>query len=86
MKGKQIVNFFAYVSIILIGVALLLNFILGKLGVTAQVVYAIDLIAKCLAYIVTAIFAFLYAKSRRNAGFMIAYVIAVILIIVMIIL
>ena len=85
MKGKQVVNFLAYLAIVLIGATLLLNFILGKLGVSAQVVDATALVAQCLAYVITAIFAFLYAKSKKNFGFMIAYVVAVVLIIIMIV-
>ena len=79
MKGKQVVNFLAYVAIVLIGATLLLNFVLGKLGVSAQVVNAIALVAQCVAYVVTAIFAFLYAKTKRNFGFMIAYIVVIVL-------
>ncbi len=86
MKGKQFVNFLAYLSIALIAVALVLELIFSKVGISATVVGAMNLVAQCIAYAITAVFAFYYAKSKRNIGFLIAYFIAVVLIVVLIIL
>ena len=86
MKGKQFVNFMAYLSIALIAIALILGKILGALGVSATVVSAMDLIAKIIAYTITAVYAFMYAKSKRHIGWMIAYIIFVVAIIVFLVL
>jgi len=86
MKGKQFVNLLAYLSIALIAVALILGKVLGALGVSASVVVAMDLIAKIIAYTITAVYAFFYAKSKRHIGWMIAYIIFVVAIIVFIVL
>ncbi len=85
MKGNKVVNFLAYLAIMLIAVALLLELIFGKLGLSADWVTAMNIVAQCIAYAITSVFAFMFAKSK-NIGFMIAFIIAVILIIVMIIL
>lgn len=82
MKGKGFVNFLAYCAIVLIALALVLEFVLGKFGVSSTVTGAMSLIAEVIAYALTAVFAFYFAKSRRNIGYIIAYIIAVILIIV----
>lgn len=86
MKGKQFVNFLAYLSITLIAVVLVLELIFQKTIGDSAIVSAMSLVAQCIAYTITAVFAFAYARSKRNIGFMIAYVVAIILIIVMIVL
>lgn len=86
MKGKHIVNFLAYVSIALIALALVLELIFSKVGINAAVVNAMNIIAECIAYAITAVFAFFYARSRRNIGYMIGYFVAVVLIVVLVIL
>ncbi len=86
MKGNRVVNFLSYLAIMLIAIALLLEMIFGKLGLSSTLISAMNIIAQCIAYAITAVFAFMYAKSKKNIGFWIALIIAVILIIVMIIL
>lgn len=82
MKGKGFVNFLAYLAIVLVALALILEYVLGALGVSATVVGAMSTIAQFIAYAITAVFAFYFAKSKKNIGFMIAYIVAVILIVV----
>ncbi len=82
MKGKGIVNFLAYLAIILIAVALVLGVIFSKVGINATVVNAMTLVAQIIAYAITAVFAFAFAKGK-NIGYMIALIVAVILIVVM---
>ncbi len=82
MKGKGFVNFLAYLAIILIAVALVLGVILARVGISASVVDAMTLVAQVIAYAITAVFAFAFAKGK-NIGFMIALIVAVILIVVM---
>ncbi len=86
MKGKSLVNFLAYVAIALIAVALILGWLFGAVGLSSAVVSAMQTVAQVIAYAITAVFAFYYAKSRKNIGWMIAYIIFVIAIIVFFIL
>ncbi len=82
MKGKGFVNFLAYLAIMLIAVALIVQYVLNAFEVSSNVVSAMNTIAQFIAYAITAVFAFYFAKSRRSIGYMIAYVVAVILIVV----
>ena len=86
MKGKQFVNLMAYISIAWIAIALIVGKILGALGVSATVIGAMNLIANIIAYTITAVYAFLYAKSKKSIGWMIAYIVFVIAIIAFIVL
>ncbi len=86
MKGKQVVNFLAYIAIAFVAVALILGWIFAKCGLSSSVISALSLIAQIIAYAITAVFAFYYAKSRRNIGWMIAYVIFVVAIVVFLVL
>lgn len=81
MKGKSFVNFIAYISIALIAVALILGKLLGWL-ISANILNALNLIAQVIAYLITAVFAFRFAKSKKSIGWMVAYIIFVVLIIV----
>ena len=85
MKGKQFVNLLAYISIALIAVALLVGKILGWL-ISPNVVSVLNLIAQIIAYTITAVYAFMFAKSQRRIGWMVAYIIFVIVIIVFMVL
>ena len=85
MKGKQFVNFLAYISIALIATALLVGKILGWL-ISPNVVNILNLVAQIIAYTITAVYAFMYAKSKRSIGWMVAYIIFVIVIIVFMVL
>ena len=86
MKGKGFVNFVAYISIAFIAVALILGKIFSAFPKLATVTSALTLIAQIIAYTITSVFAFYYAKSRKQIGWMIAYVLFVIAIIVFLIL
>ncbi len=87
MKGKGFVNFLAYIAIAFVAVALFLSKVFyWALGSGSPVVTAMTLIAQIIAYSITAVFAFFYAKSRKSIGWMIAFIIFVIIIIVFMIL
>ncbi len=82
MKGKSFVNFIAYVAVALIAIALILGKVFSAIGVSFTVINAMNLVAQFIAYAITAVFAFAYAKERKNIGWMIAYIIFVVAIIV----
>ena len=83
MKNKGLINFLAYIAIAFVAVALVLgsvfNWIFGK---GSTIVTAMNLIAQIIAYAITAIFAFYYAKGRKSIGWMIAFVVFIIIIVV----
>lgn len=86
MKGKQFVNFLAYIAIAFVAVALLLAKIFAAFDLSSGLINALNIIAQVIAYAITAVFAFFYAKSRRHIGWMIAYIVFVIVIIVFLVL
>lgn len=81
MKGKQFLNFLAYISVALIAIALVCARVLGWL-LNAKIIYALTLIAEVIAYIIVAVYGFIYAKSKRNKAWLIVYFVCLILIIV----
>lgn len=86
MKGKGFVNFMAYIAIAFIAVALILGKIFSAVGLSSTVIGALNLIAQIIAYTITAVFAFYYAKSRKHIAWMICYIIFVVAIIVFLVL
>lgn len=86
MKGKGFVNFMAYIAIAFIAVALILGKIFAAVGLSSTVIGALNLIAQVIAYTITAVFAFYYAKSRKHIAWMICYILFVIAIIVFLVL
>lgn len=81
MKGKSFVSFLSYIAIALIAVALVVGKLLGWL-VNENVLKALILVAQIVAYTITAVYAFGFARSKKSIAWMIAYIIFVILIIV----
>jgi len=86
LKGKGFVNFVAYIAIAFIAVALILGKIFAAVGLSSTVIGALNLIAQVIAYTITAVFAFYYAKSRKHIAWMICYILFVIAIIVFLVL
>ena len=71
---RRIVNFCSYIAIVFIALALLLaRFI-------PSVASALTLVGNIIAYLVTASCGFFYARSKRHWGFIIVWLIAVIII------
>ena len=86
MKGKGFVNFLAYISIAFIAVALILGKIFSAFPKLATVTSALSLIAQVIAYAITAVYAFYFAKSKKHIAWMICYILFVIAIIVFLVL
>ncbi len=78
-KFEKFLNFLAYVAIIFVAVALLLGKVINSLT-------ALRDIAEIMAYFITAISAFYYARSKRNPWIIVAYIVAVVIIIVILVL
>ena len=78
----NIVNFMAFVALMIIGLLLILNNVLDS---SSDFVRLLADIARYLAYFTVAVCAFFYAHARMNKKqiwYMIAWVVAVVLIIV----
>ncbi len=79
---KSVVNFLAYIAIAFIALSLVLQVIFGHFTNLAKVGDAMSIIAQVIAYAITAVFAFYYAKNRKKLGWMIAYIIFVVVIVI----
>lgn len=79
---KKFLNMLAFIAIIAVAAALLFVAIFGK---SSSIGFAFTLVAQCIAYLVTAIYAFYYIYSMRNTALTIVYFVAVITIIVLLI-
>ena len=86
MKGKQVVNFLSYIAVALIAVALILGKIFSAFDLSSRVVDAMTLVAQIIAYSIVAVYAYFYARSRKHIGWLIAYIVFVIAIIVLLVL
>ena len=86
MKGNAFVNFLAYLAVAFIAVALILGRIFAAVGLSSTVINALNLVAQVIAYTITAVFAFYYARTRKHIAWLICYVIFVIAIIVFLVL
>lgn len=86
MSSKSsLLSVLSYLSVVGVGVALLLSWIFQMVGLTAQVVNALNILAEVLAYIVVACYSFGYAR-RRGGWWLAFWVVAVVLIVVFLIL
>ncbi len=80
----KFLNILAYISIVLVAVALVLSKILGWAKAGQDIASAMQLVANILAYFITAIAAFYYVRSKKNIWFTIVYIVCLVLIIVFI--
>ena len=82
---KKVINMLAFIGLFLVAVALIVAQILSWIGVTASILNTIRFVGECIAYLVTAIYAFFYVRTKRNFWWWIAYTAAVVIIIVLLI-
>lgn len=80
----KFLNILAYISIVLVAVALVLAKVLGWAKAGQDIASAMRLVANVIAYLITAIAAFYYVRSKKNIWFTIVYIVALVLIIVFI--
>lgn len=79
---KNFLNMIAFVGVVAVAIALLFGLIFSG---NNELAGALTLIAECIAYLVTAIYAFYFVYSKRNPVLTIIYVIAVVAIVVLLI-
>jgi len=85
-KFKKFVNMLAFIGIVAIAVVLLLRLVFEQVfSGSPEFVNALGLIAECIAYVVTAIYAFYFINAKHSLVYTIMYVISLILIVVLMI-
>lgn len=82
---SSLLSVLSYLSVVGVGIALLLSWIFQMVGLTAQVVNALNILAEVLAYIVVACYSFGYAR-RRGGWWLAFWVVAVVMIVVFLVL
>ena len=83
---KKIANMAAFVGLVLVAVAIILTTVLGWFGVSASVIGVFRMIGECIAYAITAFYAFFYIRGKRNPAWAIVYAICATIVVVLIIL
>ena len=84
-RRTGILNVLSYLAVVGVGIALLLSWLLNMVGVTAQVVGALNILAQVLAYIVVACHSFGYARAR-GTWWLVVWAVAIVLIVVFLVL
>ena len=94
LEFRRVMNFLGFVATMLIALALVISLIVSLFQETkgipgfqiTDVVSALTVFSCILAYFITTVSGFFYARSKRNVGFMVAQVLGTIIILVSIIL
>ena len=84
-RRTGILNILSYLAVVFVGIALLMSWLLNLVGVTAQVVSALNILAQVLAYFVVACHSYGYARARGR-GWLIVWVVAIVLTVVFLVL
>lgn len=79
LNTKKFFNLLAFIALVISGVALLISKIFLGDSPTANFLNGI---AYVLAFVVTAVSAFYYVRSRRSVAIIIVYIVAVIIVVV----
>lgn len=86
LNSKKFFNLLAFCSLIIAGVVLVLTKVLGVCGITWKLLGILNTIAYTLAFVVTAVAAYHYVRTKHSVAYTVIYVIAVILVIIPLIL
>lgn len=81
-KFKQFLSFLSYVAVMLIGLSLAIGYIF-KGGAINE---ALRLIATIISYVIVSASSLFYARSKRNIWYIVAWIVAVVLIVIFMIL
>ena len=82
LNSKRFFNMLAFISLAISGVVLVLTKVLAACGITWTGLAILDTIAYMLGFVVTAVAAFQYVRTKQSAIYTIIYIIAVLLVIV----
>ena len=75
ISWNKVINFFAYVALIFVAVAVVIGKAIPKVAVLFD-------IGAAIAIIVTSIFAYKYARAKRNVWFLVIWAVALVAVIV----
>lgn len=74
---KKVINFIAFVGLMMVAVVLVLQKI-----VQGDLINAMRVVGESIAYLITAISAFFYVRSKRNVWWYVAYTVALVLVVI----
>ena len=77
----KVINCIAFIGLIMVAIVLVLQKILS-----GELIGALRTVGESIAYFVTAVSAYFYVRSKRNVWWYIAYVVALILIVIFMVL
>ena len=83
LKLKKLIQAVAYYAVMFLAVALFIKIL--NWGVLNDLAGVLEVIANALAYILIAISALFYVKTKRNVLYMITYIASVVLIVIFVI-
>lgn len=82
-KMKHFLSFLAFVSLIMVGIALIVSYIFQSNGGISD---SLNLLANILSYVVVISSSYYYVKTKRNIWFVVAWAVAVALIVLFLVL
>lgn len=82
LNTKKFFNAMAFVALVIAGIVLVVSKILDIVGIDIKILGILNTIASVLAYVVTAVAAYYYVRTKRNIAWLIVYIVAVILVVV----
>lgn len=85
-KGASLMDMLSFVAVVVGGVGLLVASILGKIGISANIVGTLQMIANMVGWIVLCFLSFNYIRGRKSVLLWVLWAIAVVMIVVGIIL
>ncbi|MBQ8451326.1 MAG: hypothetical protein IJ538_00905 [Clostridia bacterium] len=85
-SASYFMSIFAYVAVVVGGLALFIAMILSKVGVTASFIGIMQKIANAIGWLVLCVLSFKYISKRRKIWMWVVWAIAVVMIIVGIVL
>lgn len=83
---NKVMDTLAFIAVCVGGIALLLAFILGKVGISAGVVSAMQKVANIIGWIVLCLMSVKFIKSKSKVWLWVVWAVAIVMIIVGIIL
>ena len=79
---SKLLNCVAFVGLIMIAIVLVFQ----KINISGDITNALRVVGETIAYLLTAISAYFYVRSKRNIWWYVAYTVAVVLIVIFMVL
>ena len=85
-KGASIMDMLSFIAVVVGGIGLLVASILGKVGISANIVGTLQMIANMVGWIILCFLSFNYIRTRKSVVLWVVWAVAVAMIVVGIIL